>query len=113
MAVAYENPAPIGQSSIDWCGDVVVVSNEESPPHRKAAHSRAAPQAGLSPKDQKHRIFIWPDTLVLGACHSARMGRSDSQLAITFVDTLAQLNAESEIALVVLDTLAVPAVQRG
>ena len=105
VAVAYENPAPIGQSSIDWCGDVVVVSNEESPRTVKRRIRALRHRLGLSPKDQKHRIFIWPDTLVLGRATGSD-GVAPTRMAITFVDTLAQLNAESEIALVVLDTLA-------
>jgi hypothetical protein len=105
IAIAYENPAVIGQASVDWCGDVIIVSNEENHQTVRRRIRALRSRMGLSPKDQKHRIVIWRDTLVLGRAVDAD-GVAPTRAAIAFVNNLAQLNAESEIALIVLDTLA-------
>jgi RecA-family ATPase len=105
VAIAFENPAVIGQSSIDWCGDVVIVSNEENENTVRRRIRAIQNKMGLSPDDQKHRIVIWPETLILGHAISSD-GIAPTRAAVTFVDTLAQLNAESEIAFIAFDTLA-------
>lgn len=105
VATAYENPAVIGQSSIDWCGDVVIVSNEEDNQTARRRIRALERDRGLSRKDQKHRVRVWGETLVLGQAIGSD-GVAPARAAIAFINTLADLNAESEIALVVLDTLA-------
>ena len=77
VAVAYENPAVIGQASIDWCGDVVIVSNEENHQTIRRRIRALRHNLGLSRRDQKHRIIIWPETLVLGQRSRLERRRSD------------------------------------
>ena len=105
VAVAYENPAVIGQASVDWCGDVIIVSNEENQETIRRRIRALRHNLGLSRRDQKHRIIIWSGALALGHAVSSN-GVAPTRAAVAFVNSLARRNAKSEIALVVFDTLA-------
>ena len=60
MAVACERPDILGQGSIDWCGRVLVVSNEESENVLKARWRGQMREFGIAASDFKHPMDTWP-----------------------------------------------------
>jgi hypothetical protein len=104
MAIAWERPDLIGQPSIDWCGDVVIVSNEESlgTIRRRLRALRRA--YGLKAADQKHQIAAPLCGLTLG-CADGADGVAPTAEGIAFVDDLAKRRAKADVALVCFDTL--------
>ena len=66
FAIAYEpilKPL-IGQAKIDWCGPVVIVSNEDAPTDGSARWREQRKHLKL-PARAKHEMFIWPERLTL------------------------------------------------
>ena len=107
LAVALENGMSLGQPSIDWCGNVMVVSNEES---RGAILARWRGQirtSGLEGERLKHKLSVWPTDKT-----RLRIGKIDksevvpTKAGIAFVRALARRAERGlPIAVLGLDTL--------
>ena len=105
LAIILERPDLIGSATIDWTGDVVIVSNED----RFAAIQRKLlafqKKLNLQPGDAKHKIHLWNERLAV-VSKTGSLGIVPTRDAVRFVDRLADLRAKSPVALVVVDTLA-------
>ncbi len=109
MAIACERGDLIGQRNpIDWCGDVLIVSNEESRDVLAARWKGQMRAFGLSAPDFKHNMDVWPtDTgkLVLGRGSRDRRV-TPTQDAVRFVTTLAErAEAGQPVVFIGMDTL--------
>jgi hypothetical protein len=108
LAVALENSAAIGQPGIDWCGDALIVSNEESCGAILARLRGQRRTSGIDGLRLKHKLSIWPTDRT-----RLRLGKLDAQGAvvptkagIAFVEALARRAEQGRpIAFLGLDTL--------
>lgn len=105
LAIVLKRPELIGQTSIDWTGDVVIVSNEDrfASIQRKLLAFRK--KLNILPGEAKHKIHLWNERLAV-VSKTGSLGIVPTRDAVRFVDRLADLRAKSPIALVVVDTLA-------
>ena len=108
MAVACERPDILGQGSIDWCGRVLVVSNEESENVLKARWRGQMREFGIAASDFKHPMDTWPTDR-----KRLRIGRGGKDKSVVptadgvgFVVWLAeQAEAGQPVAFIGFDTL--------
>ena len=108
VAVACERADLLGLASIDWCGDVMVVSNEESETVLSCRWRGVMRIWGLTAGDLKHKIRFWPTDLA-----RLRIGRGDKNKTviptldgIKFVNSLAEFAEAGEpVAVLGVDTL--------
>lgn len=108
VAVACERADLLGLASIDWCGDVMIVSNEESETTLACRWRGVMKEHGLQASDLKHKIRFWPTDLA-----RLRIGRGSKTKTVTptldgvrFVTSLAELaEAGSPVAVLGIDTL--------
>jgi hypothetical protein len=107
LAIATENGALIGQQKVDWCGDILIVSNEES---RDSIVSRWRGQmrtSGLKAGDIiKHKLRVWPGKtrLRIGRLENGAVVPTDD--GVKFVEALAaRAEKGSPTAFIGMDTL--------
>ena len=108
IAIACERPDLLGLPEIDWCGDSMIVSNEESETTLVCRWRGQMKAHGLTAVDLKHRIRFWPTDR-----GRLRIGRGGKAKTVTptpegvgFVVRLAELaEAGQPVAFVGIDTL--------
>jgi hypothetical protein len=106
LAVATENGALIGQAKLDWCGDALIVSNEES---RDSVIGRWRGQmrtSGLAGKDIKHklRVFAGKNRLRIARLENGAVVPTDD--GVRFVEALAaRAEKDRATAFIGMDTL--------
>ena len=108
VAIACERADLLGLSSIDWCGDVMIVSNEESETVLACRWRGVMRIWGLTAGDLKHKIRFWPTDLA-----RLRIGRGDKNKTviptldgIKFVNSLAEFaEAGQPVTMLGVDTL--------
>ena len=108
VAVACERADLLGLASIDWCGDVMVVSNEESETVLACRWRGVMRTWGLTASDLKHKIRFWPTDLA--RLRIGRGGRdrrvTPTQDGVRFVSWLAEAAERGEpVAVLGIDTL--------
>jgi hypothetical protein len=107
LAIALENGAAFGQPNIDWCGNVMLVSNEES---CGAILARIRGQRRISEVENerlKHELSIWPTDKI-----RLRLGRLEQNVVVPTRDGISFINALAtraekgrSVAFLGLDTL--------
>ena len=108
VAIACERADLLGLSSIDWCGDVMIVSNEESETVLACRWRGVMRIWGLGAGDLKHKIRFWPTDLA-----RLRIGRGDKNKTviptldgIKFVNSLAEFAEQGQpVTMLGVDTL--------
>ena len=108
VAIACERADVLGLPALDWCGDVMIVSNEESETTLACRWRGVMKEHGLGASDLKHRIRFWPTDLA-----RLRIGRGGRTKTVTptldgvgFVTKLAELAEQgSPVAVLGVDTL--------
>ena len=107
VAVACERPDVLGLPAIDWCGNVLVVSNEEDANTLTARWKGVMKAHGLGAGDFKHKLTIWPTRERLRIGRGGRDRRvTPTQDGVRFVLWLAEAAERGEpIAALGIDTL--------
>ena len=103
LAIADENAALIGQIKIDWCGHVLVVSNEDASGNGAARWREQRAKLGMSGR-LKNNLSIWPKRLTRGRFEDNVLVPTEE--GCEFVETLAA-RAEQGVhyAYMILDPL--------
>ncbi len=107
LAITYRRPDLIGfpeNMEMDFTGDVVLVSNEDSHEEVKSRLQAAERLFELDPKDQKHKIHIVADSNITLMRRTADGTLKPSCKSL--LKHLVQIADKTEIALVSIDTLA-------
>ena len=107
VAIACERPDVLGLPSIDWCGNVLVVSNEEDANTLTARWKGVMKAHGLGAGDFKHKLTIWPTKKRLRLGRGSRDHRvTPTPEGIGFVIWLAErAEAGEPVAMLGVDTL--------
>ena len=108
VAVACERADLLGLSSLDWCGNVLIVSNEENANTLTSRWKGVMKAHGLKASDFKHHLDVWPTD-----AGRLRLGRGSRDQNVTptldgvaFVNWLAERAEEgSPVAVLGFDTL--------
>lgn len=104
LAIAHVQPSLVGQSKIDWVGDIVIVSNEDGVSEVARRIDAIEAHFGLDPKDRKHQIHIVPGPGVTLLEKSPKGGVLPKCKDLLLY--LIEIRKKRDIALVVLDTLS-------
>lgn len=102
-ALAYDRPDLIGEKTLDWTGDVVIVSNEESASKIRAQLTAYRQFHGL-PARPINAVRILPAPLSI--MRSTSVGTEPSDEFLNFLRQLTALRREHPIAAVIIDTVA-------
>ena len=107
VAIACERADVLGLPSIDWCGNVLIVSNEEDANTLASRWKGVMKTHGLTAADFKHHLDIWPTRERLRIGRGGRDRRvTPTQDGVRFVLWLAEAAERGEpVAVLGIDTL--------
>ena len=108
VAIACERPDVLGLPSLDWCGNVLVVSNEEDANTLTSRWKGVMKAHGLTSGDFRHHLEIWPtrERLRIGRGGGRDRRVTPTPEGVRFVNWLAERAEEGEpVAVLGFDTL--------
>lgn len=106
LAVAHEKPEVVGQKYIDWAGDTVLVSNEESVDEVFRRIEATEKFFGLDARGRKHKIHVVPGPGITLLEKTGGKNGGIKPKCAALLRYLVGVRTVSDTSLLVLDTLS-------